>query len=170
MTDESQQVVGATNPDEELELDLELDGTEDTDALKDALAKEQEAKRQILARAKKAEGELKELKTPKAPAVSQDTAKPNTEDEIWSIAEMIREGYDRQDVDFIRKNGGKDALNDPNSYVAIALRHKMEQKRAEAAASQTSFATGASEVERKYTPEQLEKMSSKELAKILPHA
>lgn len=94
----------------------------------------------------------------------------DTDSKLWEIAEMIQEGYTKADADFISKNGGKEALADPNSYVSVALRSIREQRRAENAASQTNNQTGVSEVERKYTPEQLSNMSAEELEKILPHA
>jgi len=61
-------------------------------------------------------------------------------------------------------------MEDPNSLVSIAVKAKMEQKKAEEAASQTTVGQGASDVERKYTPEQLKNMSLKELEALLPKA
>lgn len=165
-----EQVAVATITDEELELDLTPDGTEDAEALKEKLTKAETAKRQILARAKKAEEENKLLKAKPHIKEETPTKESNIEDQVWTIAEMIREGYTREDVDFIMKNGGREALKNESSYVAVALRSKMEQRRAEQASSQTSVSTGGSEVERKYTTEQLKNMSRAELEKILPQA
>lgn len=161
--------------DEELELDLTLDGTEDAEVLAEKLEKAEKAKKQILARAKKAEEELRSLKV--APPTQKNEEKPITKDEselsdekLWEIAEMIQEGYTKADADFISKNGGREALKNPNSYVSLALKSIKEQRAAEIAASQTSNQTGASEVERKYTEEQLKNMPLNKLKEILPHA
>lgn len=83
---------------------------------------------------------------------------------------MIRQGYTRADAEFIQKNGGRKAMEDPNSYVNLALRTLKEQRTAEQAASQASATSGQTEIERKYTPEQLKNMSVAELEKLLPHA
>ena len=82
--------------------------------------------------------------------------------------ELRLQGYSKEDVNFILNNGGSDALSDKNSLVSLALSEKRKQANAENAAQQTTNTSGMSEVERKYTPEQLKNMSSKELEKILP--
>ncbi len=83
---------------------------------------------------------------------------------------LYREGYDEEDIDLILKNGGRDVLKNENSALTLGLKAKMEQKRAENAAGMTSGGSQLSEIERKYTPEQLKNMDTKELEKILPHA
>lgn len=100
----------------------------------------------------------------------EDSQRPQDDSRLWEVAEMIQKGYTRSDAEFIQKNGGSEALKDPNSYVSIALRTIQEQRRAEAAANATSSGAGQSEIERQYTPEQLKNMSVDELKKILPHA
>lgn len=155
--------------DAELEQDLTPSGTETFEELQQKLANAEKAKKQILARARKAEERLKEYKpveTPKAPATET-----SIDDRLWDVADMIRQGYTRADAEFIQKNGGSEAMKDPNSYVSVALRTLQEQRRAEQASSGTNASTsGLSEIERKYTPEQLKNMSVAELEKILPHA
>ena len=159
----------ATISDEELELDLTPDGTEDAEALTEKLEKAEKAKKQILARAKKAEEELKALKVPPPTQTITKEEPQGSDEKLWEIAEMIQEGYTRADADFISKNGGKSALKDPNSYVSIALKSIKEQRAAEIAASQTGNQSNASEVERKYTEEQLKSMPLSKLKEILPH-
>lgn len=109
---------------------------------------------------------------PKAPKAPETAVAPqeNIDEKIWEVAEMIRQGYTKADAEFIQRNGGKKALEDQNSYVAVALRTMQEQRRAEQAASAVNSTAGQSEVERKYTPEQLKNMSVEELEKLLPHA
>lgn len=155
--------------DEEAELDLNPNGTEDYEALTQKLKNAEMAKKQILARAKKAEDKLRSL-TPQKEIIKEEPAPQQNDDRLWEVAELIQRGYTREDARFIQNNGGADALKDPNSYVSAALRTIHEQRRAEQAASQATMGTGQSEIERKYTEEQLRNMSSEELAKILPHA
>jgi hypothetical protein len=112
----------------------------------------------------------KEGTPPPAPKPAEVQPQENIDEKIWEVAEMIRQGYTRADAEFIQKNGGRKAMEDPNSYVNLALRTLKEQRTAEQAASQASATSGQTEIERKYTPEQLKNMSVAELEKLLPHA
>ena len=58
------EVSGATNPDEVIDTTVDVEETEDIEALKVKLAEAEEAKRQITARAKAAEAKLKEKPAP----------------------------------------------------------------------------------------------------------
>ena len=159
--------------DEELEVDQTPQGQETYEELQQRLANAEKAKKQILARARKAEEQLKGLKEPHkadAPATPKVVTQPNDDSKLWEIAEMIQQGYTKSDADFIARNGGRESMQDPNSYVSIALRTLREQRTAEQASSATAQGVGMSEIERKYTPEQLKNMSVKELEAILPHA
>jgi hypothetical protein len=86
------------------------------------------------------------------------------------VVDLRLDGYSKQEVEFIMKNGGRKTLEDKNSYVSIAINARKEQARAEAEASKAVDTTGKSDFERKYTPEMLQNMSKEELKKILPHA
>lgn len=152
--------------DEELELDLTPDGTEDVVTLSEKLANAEKAKKQILARARKAEAEAKALKEAQTPKAEETPAQTIDEEEI----DLRLEGYSKDEVRFIKNNGGRKVLEDPNHFVSIALRTRREQAKAEAEASKASDTSGMSEIERKYTPEQLANMSLKELEDLLPKA
>lgn len=158
--------------DEELEVDITPKGEETYEELQQRLANAEKAKKQILARARKAEEKLKGYNKPEAEAPvtpKEEAQKPTDDSKLWEIAEMIQQGYTKADADFIASNGGKEALKDPNSYVSVAIRTVREQRKAEEASNATQ-SVGMSEVERKYTPEQLQNMSVEELEKILPRA
>jgi hypothetical protein len=73
-------------------------------------------------------------------------------------------------VEFILKNGGRKVLEDKNSYVTIAINSRREQSKAEQAASKVTDTGNMSEVERKFTKEQMQNMPLKDLEKILPKA
>lgn len=154
------------------ELDTLREGIDDPMVLKQQLQKEADARRQLTARAKKAEEELKDLKTKQIEAES--TITPNTSPESKpfeindEVVDLRLDGYSKEEVAWIMQNGGRKALEDSTSFTAIAITTKREQAKAEEAASQTSDTAGLSEVERKYSKEQLNAMSVKELEAILP--
>lgn len=160
--DENLYGADAIMSDEELELELELEDTEDIEALKSALAKEKLIKKQLLARAKKAEASNKK------PQIINKQEKSFTIDD--ETLDLRLDGYTREEVEFIARNGGRKELDNPNSLVAVALNTKREQKRAEDMASKTEDTSGLSEFEKKYTPEMMANMSAKELRDILPKA
>jgi len=154
-----------TTTDEELELDLNLDDTEGAEQGKTVSESQY---RQVLARAKKAESQLRDKKTAK-PHITNDEGKQNYNILDDDIADMLLDGYTKDEVKFVIANGGRKALEDKDSFVSVAIETKREQRKAEQAASQTNYG-GGSEIERKYTPEQLKEMPLEDLKKILPHA
>jgi hypothetical protein len=155
MNEERDVVVTDTN--EDMDLDLNLDDSEDVGALKEEIARLKEAKRQIHARALRAEKEKK------APINNEFSI--NDE-----VVDLRLDGYTKDEVAFILKNGGRKTLEDKNSYVSIAINARKEQARAEAEANKVVDTSGLSEVERKYTPDMMKNMSLDELKKIVPKA
>ena len=141
------------------------EATEDVETLKARLAlveeerdRERNAKNAILARAKAAEAKNK--------TVINEPSKRNEQ-----ILDLRLDGLSAEEAAFVVANGGKKALEDKNSLVSIALQARRDQRLSEQAASQTAQGSSQlSEIERKFTPEQLKNMSAKELEKILPHA
>ena len=71
MSEQDELELSTINDNEELELESNLDDTEDVEALKEQLSQAREAQRQILARAKKAEAQLKERTSQGTPRVEQ---------------------------------------------------------------------------------------------------
>lgn len=113
----------------------------------------------------------------KRKAIAYDSDKSKSKPEVTSeyslndeVVDLRLDGYSKQDVDFIMKNGGRKVLEDKTSYVTIAIQARKEQAKAEAAANKVVDTSGMSEVERKYTPEMMKNMSTAELKKLLPHA
>jgi len=136
------------------------------------VAKLQEINKKLFERAKRAEGFVKDQDgnwVKKTKPVTREIITPPADIEDERL-ELRLQGYSKDDVKFIMQNGGSKILEDKNSLVSIALNTRREQRRAEQAAQQTTNTAGLSEVERKYTPEQLKNMTAKELEKILPHA
>ncbi len=156
------------------ELDTLREGIDDPMVLKEQLRKEADARRQLTARAKKAEAEASEWKTKAFEVESTTITTPPLAQKPYEINDEVvdlrLDGYSKDEVSWIMQNGGRKSLEDQTSYTAIAINAKREQSRAEAAASQTADTAGLSELERKYTKEQMDAMSVKELEAILPHA
>lgn len=146
--------------DEEINLEEE-NTTEDVGKIK-------ELNKKLYERAKKAEADKKALADQLKNKPQEITRNEYTLND--EVVDLRLDGYTKQDVDFIMKNGGRKALEDKNSYTAIAINARKEQARAEAEANKVVDTTGMSEIERKYTPEMLKNMSVEELKKIVPHA
>lgn len=133
-----------TTTSDETQLDTLRETIDDPVVLKAQLAKEAEARRQLTARAKTAEAELKEAKEAlikKDESASSITNQPSTPVEDERL-ELRFQGHSKEDVDFIMANGGTKILENPNSIVSIALKAKSEQAKAEAAAAQTGQSSG----------------------------
>lgn len=151
---------------QEQELEINLDVADDAEALKAELAKKQDAIRQLTARAKAAEELVKKSReTFKPEPVVEQVA--NREVQLDEVVELRLDGYSKDEVAFIMKNGGRKSLED-NSFVKVAIEKIREQKKAEQAIPDMD--SNKSDIERKYTTEQLQKMPLKDLEKILPHA
>lgn len=156
---------------DETELATLREGIDDPMVLKDQLRKEADARRQLTARAKKAEDEARTLKEKLAKTESTVISQPLTESTVTlndEVVDLRLDGYSKGEVEWIMRNGGRKVLDDPNSIVSIAIKAQREQLKAERAASEVADTSGLSEIERKYTPEQLRNMSVKELEAILP--
>lgn len=162
---------GAEATSSEAEIEVLPEGIDDPTVLRAELAKKDKAIRQIHARAIKAETLLKE-RTEKTEVTNETTmsqeSKPyEINDEV---VDLRLDGYSKDEVAWIMKNGGRKELDNSSSYTAIAINARREQTKAEQAANQTTDSAGLSEVERKYTPAQLAAMPIGELENILPHA
>ena len=144
-----------------LDEDEGLDETPEVD-----VDKLKETNKRLYERAKKAEQALK-ANRPSEITHSETTRTVGVSDEV---IDLRLDGYSKDEVEFIIRNGGRKALEDKASFVTIALETKREQARAEAAANQVQDTSQLTEVERKFTPEQLKNMSVEELKNILPHA
>ena len=155
---------------DEAELATLREGIDDPMVLKDQLRKEADARRQLTARAKKAEDELRTLKAQgiKAEPIISESPTDSTVTLNDEVVDLRLDGYSKSEVQWIMNNGGRKVLDDPNSLVSIAIKAQREQMKAEQAASQVADTSGLSEIERKYTPEQLRNMSVKELETLLP--
>jgi len=161
--DNNEQVNDSTTTEtQEQELDLTLDGIEDADVLKAKIAEKDTFAKQAIARAKKAEAEIKELKA-KATTKPQEVRTSNGAD-FEDALELRLQGYSKESVDFILRNGGVKSL-ETNPYVKAAVESIREQERAEK--SLPNKDSGKSDIEKKFTDEQLRNMSTAELLKVL---
>ena len=153
-------------------MDNENESVQDTEVQEEVVL--EEAEEETPENVSLSKAEFTKLKR-KAIAYDSNKAKPkevitkeySLNDEV---VDLRLDGYSKEDVKFIMNNGGRKSLEDKNSYVAIAINTRKEQAKAEAEANKVVDTSGQSEIERKYTTEQLKNMSAAELKKILPHA
>jgi len=154
-----------TTDDTELEIEVVSDTEEDVEILKAAIAKKDETIRQVLARAKAAEAKAKETKpVQESTKVETKEIKNNEGANFDDMLELRLQGHTKEAVDFIMKNGGIKSLDNP--YVKKAVEAISEQSKAES--SIKTVDSNKSEIEQKYTTEQINNMSAEELYKILP--
>ena len=92
MSEQDEDVAVDTNTEGEEATNSNEDSVEDTVDLAEELEKERQAKSQILARAKKAEAELKELRKAEAPHINND---PQLSDEL----KLIARGLSDEEID-----------------------------------------------------------------------
>ena len=161
------------------ELDTLREGVDDPQVLKAQLAKEAQARRQLTARTKNSEAELKTLKAKLAELESgtDDTTisqQPTAADD--ERLELRLDGYSKEEVAYIMANGGRKSLDDQSSFTAIAINTKREQRQAEIAASQTDTSGGEDNLRpvdfklpKNPTAADLKK-SIADMEKALPHA
>jgi hypothetical protein len=135
---------GATIPEEELDLDLELDGTETAEALKTKAEKATQFAREAVARAKKAEDENRELKKPKAPTATPQPPSQSNVEEAVLLAQGLPEELlgELKAVAQVRGVSLIKAQKDP-IFVAVKENFEKEQKQKDASlgASRGSGAT-----------------------------
>lgn len=103
------------------------------------------------------------------PVATQQSVKPS---DILRADEfkLYRQGYNEQEIDLIMKNGGMAILSDEKNPLVLGLRASKEQRLAEEASSRAQDTSGTSELERKYTRADIEKMKPEELEKVLGFA
>ena len=124
MSEQDQDIVTTTTNDEP-DIEISLDDTEDVEVLRETVQKEQEAKRQILARAKKAEAELKALKE----KPQQPTQALSVEDIQTEI--LKSKGIDSEllaEMKTLAKLRNKSVLEIENDPIFVAMKEEKEKK------------------------------------------
>ncbi len=152
-----------------------LNGAEETvipegESAEDKATRLEEQNKKLFERAKKAEAKLKEKPAEKVITNNTSTAQSAMDILRDDAFKLYREGYDETEIDVIMKNGGRKILEDKDSPITLGIQARKEQRGAENASSMVNSKSQLSEVERKYSSEQLSNMSAAELSKILPHA
>ena len=91
---------------------------------------------------------------------------PSGVEEKLERLELRTKGYSDSEIDFLKPYGGEKALENP--YVKQALEIMRDKAKAENAVVDTDG--GKSDIEKKYTDEQLRNLPTDELEKLLPKA
>lgn len=147
----------------ENEVNQDING-DDVNTSGDSKPQYSETEKQLYTRLKKEEARVKELEAKlgdKAPTFSQQTN--TTDDERFERLELRQEGYTNEQISFILKNGGRQALEDP--YVKMAIERDREEKRATESVAMNVSSKSA--IERKYSQAELANMSSDEMEAVL---
>ncbi len=153
----------------------EYNDNTDNQELEINLEEQEEAEEDTVSISKK---ELSKLKR-KAIAYDSTEKKPkninNNESKPYNIledevADLILDGYSKDETKFILANGGREALNNTDSYVAVAINAKREQRRVENAVNETVSSGYATPGGKTFTEEQLRNMTAEEMEQVLPRA
>lgn len=136
----------------------------------------EETNKRLYERTKKAEAEAKEAKAKLIevkPVISEPTTKPSEfkPSDILKADEfkLYRAGYNEAQIDLIMHNGGAKILEDKTNPLVMGLLAAREQAGAEDAANKVSDSSGLSDIERKYTEQDMRNMKKEDLEKLLPH-
>jgi|SRR6185312_708636 len=117
---------------------------------------------QIINRLKDVEKAVKKP-TQQSTQTNQTNQSSSSPDERFERQDLRIDGYSNDEVDFIMRNGGKQALQDKLVIAAIETMRK-ETKSKEASPS----GTGKSYTYQKFGERDLKRMSAEELEKIIP--
>lgn len=132
----------------------------------------EETNKRLYERTKKAEAEAKALK--EKPVISDTVVVKSSEVKPSDILKadefkLYRAGYTESEIDLIMHNGGAKILEDKVNPLVLGLNAAKEQRGAEDAASRVSDSSGLSDIERKYTEQDMRNMKKEDLEKLLPH-
>src|ERR1035437_4094839 len=136
------------------------------------LSRLEETNKKLYERTKNAEAIAKELKA-KALEVKPVISEPSVTkpSDILKADEfkLYRAGYSESEIDLIMHNGGEKILEDKTNDLVLGLQAAKEQRGAENAASMVSDSSGLSDIERKYTEQDMRNMKKEDLEKLIPH-
>ncbi len=141
-----------------------------TETAEERVSRLEETNKKLFARAKNAETEVKALK--EKPTISEPVVKSEVKpSDILKADEfkLYRAGYTEAEIDLIMHNGGAKILEDKTNPLVLGLQAAKEQRGAEDAASRVSDSSGLSDIERKYTEQDMRNMKKEDLEKLLPH-
>lgn len=146
-----------------------VEETDDTPTLEDyqALQEDYQAlqgeKKKLEETNKKLYARIKQSSTNKS--LGQAVSLSGVEEKLERL-ELRTKGYSDSEIDFLKPYGGEKALENP--YVKQALEIMRDKAKAENAVVDTDG--GKSDIEKKYTDEQLRNLPTDELEKLLPKA
>jgi len=128
----------------------------------------EETNKKLYERAKSAEALAKELKA--KPAISEQPVIQKPSDILKADEfKLYRAGYSESEIDLIMHNGGAKILEDLKNPLVLGLQAAKEQRNAEIAANGTVDSSGLSDIERKYTEQDMRNMKKEDLEKLIPH-
>ena len=150
MPDEDKQDVVTTTTNDEQDIEINLDDTDDVETLKAQLNEALEAKRQLTARAKTAEAKLKETPKSAEPNLNKDAlSKEETE-----LLILQSKGIDKEllsEMKTLAKVRGKSILEIENDPIFIAMKDEREARaKAEKSKLGASRGSGTQKVQKTF--------------------
>ena len=136
------------------------------------LSRLEETNKKLYERTKAAEALAKELKAKVAevkPVISEPSVTKPSDILKADEFKLYRQGYSEAEIDLIMHNGGAKILEDKKSPLYLGLQAAKEQRSAEDAASRVIDSSGLSDIERKYTEQDMRNMKKEDLEKLIPH-
>lgn len=155
-------VIPTETTEETVTLEAEQASADPVDAVEDV----DELRRMVKAQRSIANRYKKNPPASKSTIIKAESKYNILEDEV---ADLILSGYTKDETKFILANGGRKQLDNKDSYVAIAINAKRDQRKTEDAVSQTSskgYVSGG----KTYTEADLKNMTPEEMMKVLPQA
>lgn len=133
-------------------------------------ARLEETNKKLYERAKKAEADVKAFREKPIEVVPTKPSEVKPSDILKADEfKLYRAGYTEAEIDLIMHNGGAKILEDKTNPLVLGLQAAKEQRGAEDAASRVSDSSGLSDIERKYTEQDMRNMKTEDLGALLPH-
>jgi len=160
--------------DETVIIDTTNDAPPAGETAEQRLSRLEETNKRLYERTKKAEAEAKEARAKAIevkPAISVERQGEYKPSDILKADEfkLYRAGYLESEIDLIMHNGGAKILDDKKNPLVLGLSAAKQQRLAEDAAGMARDSSGLSDIENKYTEQDLRNMKKEDIAKLVPH-
>jgi hypothetical protein len=158
--------LSTTDESEELELETNLDDTEDVEDLKAQLEREREARRQLTARAKKAEEQLKSMSSQTAPKVEKKSTQTLSAEDVETRILKAQKVTD-DEITMLKKIAavnGTGIIEAQADEMFISFKERREaQEKAEKAKLGVSRGSGSVKAQKNFNTPGLTKEEHKEM-------
>ena len=130
MSEQDEQVLEATNSNDGQDIEINLEDTEDVEALKAQVTEKDTFAKQAIARAKKAEAELKTLKESKGAEATHVTNNTAFSEQDIEAKILLAQGMDKELLEqakILAKIRNKSILEIQNDPILLAMKKEKEE-------------------------------------------